>query len=366
MNLALFDATPHWSGGSKHVFLLAKELSKSGHNIFVVCLSGGLLSKKCINASINVLNINPITDVDPAAFLKIYSFIKKEKIQIVDLNSPKFYWLGTYAAKLAGAKIIITRNVPYRKKRLKKFINSKLLYALVDCVVALSEKINQQMVEDFSLDRIVTIYDGILQEPTVKSDIAALRKQMEITGQPVMGLFGRICEGKGHLYLIEALKEVKKKYAGIKLVVVGTGDNNYLTLLKKKIIDYGLENNVFFTGFQENVSQYYNAMDFVVAPTLNDCLPMNLLEACAAGKPVVASNVGGVPEIIQDGVSGTLVPPADPTALAAGILRLLASDLKEYGERARKIALEKFSLKRMITEYERLYSSLLVGSGLDF
>lgn len=361
MNIAFFDATPHWSGGSKRVSLLAEGMKTLGHKVTVVCLPGSMLSKKCgesAGSGLDCITMKPAADIDPAAFFRIFHLLKKRAVQVIDINSPRFYWLAAYAGRCAGAKTVITRNVPFKKKGFKRFFNKKFLYEKVDRVVAISENIACGLKEDFGIDNVVTVYDGIPLPPS-SGPVTGRREMLGITGDPVLGIFGRVCEGKGHAYLIEALKEVKSKKPEIKLVIVGAGEQGFMETLKRQISGLGLDDNVQFAGFLENILPWYSAVDAVVAPTLEEGLGMNILEACACGKPVVASDVGGVPEIVQDGVNGLLVKPADPVSLAAGILKLLNSDMDKFGDNGRKFVEDKFGVEEMIKECERLYFSLL-------
>jgi len=153
---------------------------------------------------------------------------------------------------------------------------------------------------------------------------------------------------------------LKKKYRDIKLLVLGEGkDKNKLEV---QIRDFNLEKNIFLLGRKENVSDHLNASDVFVMPSLWEGLPLALLEAMICGLPVVATNVGGVPEVITDGKNGFLVEPKNSLILAKKIeylLNLEPERRKKMGLEGKKIVEEKFSLEKMVKNYENLYEESL-------
>jgi glycosyltransferase involved in cell wall biosynthesis len=151
-----------------------------------------------------------------------------------------------------------------------------------------------------------------------------------------------------------------KKNIDIKLLILGEGEDE--CKLKKQITDLNLKNNVFLLGKKENIFDYLNVSNVFVLSSLWEGLPLSLLEAMACGLPVVATNVGGIPEVVKDGLSGFLVEPKNPTILAKKIEYLLNLDIesrKKMGAEGRKIVESKFSLEKMVNNYENLYQDFL-------
>ncbi|OIO72568.1 MAG: hypothetical protein AUJ85_09845 [Elusimicrobia bacterium CG1_02_37_114] len=363
MNIAYLDASPCWSGGSKQVYLLSRELTKRGHNVLTVCLSQNkeLLSQLQKN-NLKAIPLFPVFEFNPLNFFRLSKVFRENKVQIVDINSPKFFWSGVYSAKCSGIKTVITRIVTYRKKGLKKFINKRLLYGLCDKVVAISSEIKASLLGDFGLSNVELIYCGIdINEISSedKNRTESIRNRYGLKDKTVVGITGRIAYGKGHTYLIEALPEIKKNIPDIKLLVGGTGEQNFINFLRRKSSELKIERDVIFTGFQKDVKDFLYATDIVTAPSLDEALGLSIIEAMSAGKPVVASDVGGIPEIIDNGIDGFLVPPSDSKTLAASIVKLLKSDYKKMGETGKKKVLEKFSVEQMVNKYEMLYRSIV-------
>ncbi len=341
MNIAFFDATPKWSGGANRIFLLAKNLKSLGVGVLIICLPGSKLFERAKNCNIQVVGIRPLTDFDPISFVKVIFILVKYKIDAVDINSPKFYWIVLLAAKLLGKKIIITRNVPYRKKGIKKLINKMFLYSLCDHVISLSEKVKQELVEDFGINNVEVIYDGVVTNEKWYSleKINALRKKWGInTNDIVFAVIGRIEKNKGHIVAIKAINEVKKLYPNIRLLIVGNvEEKSYFLKLKNLVEKYNLQDVVKFLGFVENMSEVYNIIDILLHHSVFDNIPQVILEAMCYKKPVVASRVGGIPEIVIDGVNGYLFEPSSINDMVEKIKKVLNSEFVKFGVEGCKI-----------------------------
>ncbi|MCO6457276.1 MAG: glycosyltransferase family 4 protein [Pirellulaceae bacterium] len=174
-------------------------------------------------------------------------------------------------------------------------------------------------------------------------------------GAFVLGLIGRLDRAKGIGYLLQALARLDRS-----IVATIVGDGRWRRALQQQCQQLGLRDRVQFTGFQSNVVRWLHAFDALVLPSLSEGLPITVLEAFAAGTPVIASRVGGIEEAVQDGVSGLLVPPRNVPALCQAITRLRNSDRSRERmiDNARRRLLERFSAPRMASEIWQLYSNL--------
>jgi glycosyltransferase involved in cell wall biosynthesis len=168
---------------------------------------------------------------------------------------------------------------------------------------------------------------------------------------------GQLSEIKGHRYLIEAWPEVVRAHPAARLVLVGDGPRG--PALQEQARRLGVDGSVFFLGFRPDGRRYAAAADVFVQPSLTEGMPNAVLEAMAAGRPVIATRVGGVPELITDGETGRLVPPADPAALAAAIASLLADEAERLrlGGAARARTRAEFSADTVRSAFEGLYRS---------
>jgi glycosyltransferase involved in cell wall biosynthesis len=233
-------------------------------------------------------------------------------------------------------------------------------------MVAVSEDLNRFLRSRLGLGEreVVTLYNGVDADACRPRNGAgrAIRSELGLAGRPVVGTIGNLYSVKGHRYLLEAAALVAEAMPDAAFLVVGRGD--LLAALQQTARALGVEERVFFLGYRPDVPGLLQAMDVFVLPSLSEGLPLSLLEAMGAGKPVVATAVGGIPEVVADGETGLLVPPADAGALAQGILRLLAhAELADrLGQRARLRAEERFSMTSMVRAYEALYARRL-GNG---
>jgi glycosyltransferase involved in cell wall biosynthesis len=167
---------------------------------------------------------------------------------------------------------------------------------------------------------------------------------------------------KGHEYLLQAAKIVVDRYPEITFVIVGrektSGEIKRLEGIAKEL---GIKQNVIFTGFRQDVAALVSIFDVFVLSSLAEGLPLALLEAMVRGKPPVATAVGGIPEVIEDGVNGLLVPPKDPQAIATKIIQLLEDqDLRvSISANAVRTVKERFGIQEMIKKVEAVYSDIL-------
>jgi glycosyltransferase involved in cell wall biosynthesis len=176
---------------------------------------------------------------------------------------------------------------------------------------------------------------------------------------PIVGIVARLDEVKGHTFLFEALSLLKAEFPTLQCLVVGDGPLRWR--LEKEAKTRDLESLVRFLGFRQDMDDIYRRMDVLVLPSLTEGLPMTLLEAMAFEKPVVASSVGGIPEVVQNGRTGFLVPPKDAQMLARVLRRLILDpDLRRrMGTEGRRRVENAFSFEKEMTAYETLYGSVL-------
>ncbi|MBI2837643.1 MAG: glycosyltransferase [Acidobacteria bacterium] len=181
-------------------------------------------------------------------------------------------------------------------------------------------------------------------------------------GLPRMGVVGRLVEGKGHSFLIEAMQEVHSRYPEARLTVAGAGPLR--DSLEARARALGVERSVAFTGDFENLSDVMRGFEIFVLPSLSEGMPVTILEAMTHGKAVVATRVGGVPEEIIDGETGLLVPPADPGALAQALCKLLGDParVRQLGGRGRRRAQEVFSAEVVTRRVEAIYDEITESS----
>jgi len=192
-----------------------------------------------------------------------------------------------------------------------------------------------------------------------------IREEFNISEDtPLIGIIGQLTPWKGHREFLKAASIVIRKYPSAKFLIVGESifeERNYKLELQELVNTLALSAKVIFSGFREDVPDIMASLSILVNASCSEPFGLTIIEAMAIGKPVVATNAGGVREIINDGVDGILVPPKDPEKLAQAILRILDEPMrgKEMGEAGLKSVTERFSLERFTQETQRIYNQLL-------
>jgi glycosyltransferase involved in cell wall biosynthesis len=314
-----------------------------------------------------IREINPIYDL--VSLCRIYNIIKKEKPNIIHTHTSKAGFLGRLAGKLCGYKNIV--HTPhghifygyFGKTKTKIFILLERLAAKWTrkiIVFSNAEKNDNIYFNVGKEEQFVIIPNGIDIEKfsKVNIDVATKKKELGIeNSNKVIGVIGRLTPIKGHIYFIHAMVEILKRMSNIKAVIAGSGELE--EDLKIKVNNLGLKDFVLFLGDRTDIPEILKICDIVVLPSLNEGFGLAIVEAEAAGKPVVATKVGGIPEVIKDGETGILVPPRDSHKLASVIISLLKD--KERAEKmglyGRDFVKNNFNKEIMLERIKRLYES---------
>lgn len=273
------------------------------------------------------------------------------------------------AAFLAGvkARLVHCQNT-YSDLSLKNRLRMRGLCLFSSACVAVSKAVRRSLVEDVGLDcrKIRLIYN--CAEEIKKKDVdeaGLIRSGLRLSPHDfVVGAAGRLIERKGYKYLIEALAPLKKDFPDIKCLLIGDGPQRQD--LQSLVSALGLADEVIFTGLRHDISALYSAMDIFVQPSLvKEGLPLSLLEAASSGLPLIATDIGGNPEAVKDGLNGFIVPSGDAGAIQDKIrLFLERPDMAGWmGENSRDIWRERFRLEDMLKKVEVVYSERKHGQG---
>jgi glycosyltransferase involved in cell wall biosynthesis len=352
-------------GAEMIVSRLAGALDRSRFRSVVCLYWPGWLKEQCERQGIetHVLEIGGMFDFGWVR--NACRLVRREGISLIHAHEFTGNTYGSLVAKLAGVPLVATvHGKSYYSEQCKR----RLAYRAVSRVatmVAVSEDLKRFITGTVGVPagRIKVIYNGQEILPQIRQEEKArLRGEFGLgENESVVGVVGSLYPVKGHEYLLAAVPQVLKTHPRTKFLIVGRGDLD--APLKEEVKRAGLEKQVRFLGFREDVAALLSLMDIFVLPSLSEGLSIALLEAMAAGIPVVATNVGGNPELVVDGETGYSVPPRDADALAAK-LRLLLGDkclAKKLGENGQKRVQQKFSLQAMADNYQELYESCLQG-----
>ena len=316
-----------------------------------------------------IRQISPIRDIK--AFFKIYALIKRGRFQIIHTHSSKAGILGRSAAKLAGVPHIV--HTPhghvfygyYGAFPNHLFVLLERLWArFTDRIVALTEKGKQEHIQlkVAPTDKFAVIPSGVELRSFLKvqKSSPALRQKLGlVSGDRIVGSVGRLVPIKGHRTLLEAAKKVLEQRSDVLFLLVGDGPLEQE--LKAFSETLGIASRVVFAGYRKEVAKMIALMDIFVLPSLNEGMGRVVVEAMAEGKPVVATKVGGVPELVSDNVTGFLCPPKNAHALAEAILKLLRNKelAGRMGAEGRKRVYPRYDAKVMVEKIERLYGELM-------
>lgn len=347
-------------GGAEKILL--STLKKMDQSIFepvVVSLyRNGSLIEDFREAGAKVHCIGYTCKFNPFIIKKIARLIHIEKPTIVHTHLPHATIWGRIAAYFSNVKILFTteHNISvWKRKNLFFFLLYKITYRLNTEIIAVSQSIKKFMINEFALpeQKIEVIYNGVDLEK-MKSE-AACPEDLIYLSHPIIGTVGRLHKTKGHKYLVEGFRKVVQKFPKAHLLIVGDGDQK--ENLEKQISEMGLNNSVHLLGLRNDVAAILQLIDVFVFPSLEEGLGIALIEACAVGKPCVATNVGGIPEIIEDGKSGFLIPHSNHILMADMITRLLqdrklSRTISMYGK---KIVRERFDILETAKKVQKLY-----------
>lgn len=240
-------------------------------------------------------------------------------------------------------------------------VTERALAALTTQLIAISPEIGADLSEaGIGRGKTAMIPLGLDLEALARPGRRRLRDDLGASEKaPLVGLVGRLVPIKAPGLFLEAAQAVLKTVPDAIFVLVGDGELR--APLKRQANEQRLRERVRFTGWRSDLAEVYGALDLVVCCSLNEGTPVSVIEASAAGKPVVGTRVGGMPSVIQDGVTGLLVPPGDPAALAEAMARILTDpDLaRDMGRAGSAFSRERFGSERMVTQVKDLYRSLL-------
>lgn len=292
--------------------------------------------------------------------LWLAGILRRERIRIVHAHNATAFYYGALATRLVpGTRFLYTEHdrafpTPWRERSLHA-----LLARRADAVVTVSETLRSNLIryEAFPAGRIHVVKNGI-ELPAARRTRAAMRRELGLGLRPVVGIVARLAPVKNHALLLQAWKLLVHEVPDAVLLVVGDGSADART--RALATDLGLGDAVRFLGQRRDIPEVLQALDVFVLSSLSEGLSLTLLEAEAAGLPIVATRVGGNPEVVRDGETGILVPSGEPAPMAAALARLLRDPVlrASMGQAGQACYRANFTLQSMVEGYARLYQEL--------
>ena len=360
MKILMLTQSLTQSGLEMIVYVLTKEILKKEINVEVCCYDLlGPNANKLMNQGVKVHFLPRKPGIDWLYPLKLAFLIRERKINLIHAHNATAWFYGTWASILSGVSLVYTEHdrsfpTPLRLKYFHYFFGK---YATT--VIAVSKAVKENLEKYEHIKNVKVIYNGIdpdLFKPASIEEKILKKRELGLNKNDfVLGNVGRMDYWKNQRILIEILPDLKKISPQIKLILVGRGEEE--GNLKKLAIKKGVKNDVIFLGQRSDVNQILKAFDIFVFPSLTEGLPLVVIEAMATGLPIVASHVGGIPELVVNGETGFLVSPTSKEEIKEAIIKLLNNPelRKEMGQIARKRFETHFSLSQMVQKYMEVY-----------
>jgi glycosyltransferase involved in cell wall biosynthesis len=350
-------------GGQVSLLGLLDKLDKDKFRPIVVCPSDGSLSKKLRNSNINT-HIIKMQSLRRLNFFNFYGSVSRlreplinEQIDLVHANGSRAAVYAGIAARREKIPLVWHVRIADRDILLDRF-----LAGLSTQIIAISEAVAKRFSWMHDIEsKVKTVYNGIDLEkfnPSLSGINIKSEFKLSLT-TPLIGTVGRLDWYKGHKYLLKAARIVVDNVPECQFLIVGEGEKRKeLEGLSDKL---NLNNNVIFTGYREDIPEILASLDLFVLPSVSEGLGRSIIEAMAMGKAVVATNAGGIPEVVKDGQTGILVPAKNEHKIAEAILELIRDKdrMTKMGLFGRELLKVKFDIKINVEEIQNIYLQIL-------
>ena len=358
MKILHVEAGRHLYGGARQVLYLLEGLQARGVDNILVCTNGSEIAARAAPFA-EVVEQPMRGDLDLGLIGRLRRLIGARRPDLVPLHSRRGAdLLGGIAARLAGVPSVLSRRVDNPESRLAV----ALKYRLYAHVVTISDGIRDVLLgEGLAPHRVTCVHSAIDPAPWRQGcDREAFAREFELSPDaPVAGMVAQFIPRKGHQHLLDALPPVIARHPGLQVVLFGQGP--LLDRMRAAVRAQGLADRVRLAGFRTDLERWLGCLDLLVHPAEMEGLGVSLLQAAAAGVPIIASRAGGMPEVVVDGRNGLLIDPGDVAALTAAIDRLLGdADLRRrMGEAGRALVDERFAVPVMVAGNLAVYRRVL-------
>src|SRR3954471_11744622 len=357
------DTARTWRGGQNQVLVTVMGLRALGHRTMLVAHPTGELRQRA-KEGLDLLPLTPRTEMDLNAAWRLSRVIKQLRPDIVHAHDPHGVAMSALALSMstqfAKPPLVASRRVDFH---LRGNSLSRWKYRQVDCFICASEAIRQMLIGDgVPAGRTVAVHEGIDIDRVERAEPANLHGELWLPHQaPIVGNVAALVPHKGQRHLIDAARTVVQQVPDARFIIAGEGELRQA--LERQIKEYRLEKHVLLAGFRPDVLSLHKAFEIFVMSSITEGLGTSLLDAMAAGKPIVATRGGGIPEVVADGQTGVLVDPRDHDAMAEAIVRLLKDETlrRQMGDAGRARARALFSAERMVQNTLNVYQRVAMG-----
>ncbi len=359
MKVVHLEAGTHLYGGALQVLLLLEGLARRGVECLLVAPEGSALEEEARSRGLPVRSLPMAGELDLPFLLRFRRLLLTERPDLVHLHSRRGAdTLGALAARWAGVPAVLSRRVDNPEAAWA--VGTK--YRLYDAVITISEAIGRVLVKQgVPAGMIHCVPSAIDPDPfSLPCDRAAFRVLFGLPPDAhVVGMAAQFIPRKGHDVLLRAVPLVLERHPGTRFLLFGRGP--LLEEVDRRVREGGMEGSVLLPGFRQDLPGLLPCLDVLAHPATLEGLGVILLQAAAAGVPIVASAVGGIPEAVGHGENGLLVPPGDPRALAEALSTLLSDPegARAMGGRGRERVRTRFSPDGMVEGNLEVYRAVL-------
>jgi len=364
-----------YGGGERYLELLCERLDPSRFRPILICPEpGSFVGRMQVRGvDVRVVHLEPL--FNPFALMRLVHVLSQENVTILQTHGARANVYGRVAGWLAGVPVVISTVhnsiVDYEINRLKRWVYSTMLRVTrpwVSRIICVSDAIRRDVVRDdpAAAGLAKTVYNGVDRQlfQNVR-DRNKVRRELGLRDGPLLVTVARLTEQKGHRDLIESLALLRDQWPQLQCVCVGDGELRQP--LEALAAARGLSSMCRFVGSRDDVMEFYSAADVVVLPSHSEGFPFVILEALAMGKPVIATGVNGVPEVIEHMKTGLLVESHDVAGLAGAIQSLLEhpEQAMRLGNAGRAVVQAQFTADRMVEKTVAVFDAALRTEGFD-
>src|SRR5688572_28066450 len=355
------DTARSWRGGQNQVLVTVLGLRALGHRTVLVAHPTGELRRRA-EEGLDLIPLAPRAEMDLAAAWRLSRVLKQLKPDIVHAHDPHGVAMASIALSMSTMpklpRLVASRRVDFH---MRQSALSRWKYRQVDCFICASDAIRKIVVSDgIPRRRTVTVHEGIDLGRVAAAPRAELHQELWLPHEaPLVGNVAALVPHKGQRHLVDAAQLVLPQHPDARFIIAGEGELR--GALEQQIRQHHLEKHVMLAGFRADILSLHKAFDVFVMSSVTEGLGTSLLDAMACGKPVVATTVGGIPEVVVHDETGLLVPPRDPPAMAAAIVRLLADSglRQQMGEAGLARVRTHFSAETMVQNTLRVYQQVV-------
>ncbi len=375
--IALYTDAEAWGGAEVYMTQVALGLKGAGFDLRLLVADRRDVDEwveHLRERGLHVERFRPGKEFNPRVFFDGLKLFRGSEIVHFNKTHPRNCLPAVWAARFAGASVVIATEhltllpdslVPFGRRIITTLI--KLTNRLMDMTIAVSESSREMLIRNYGIpgEKIVSIRNGVdLSQFDTAFDTNAMRVDLGLrASDPVAVFVGRMADRKGHISALKAVAEIRKRIPGYRLVFVGEGEIE--KELRAEAMALGLTTEVIWAGFRRDVPAILASVDLLILPSEDESLPFVILEAMGSRLPVVATDVGGISEQIEDGVTGRLIRPRDVAGLAKAVIDVLdrPDRGKSLGEAGRRKLEAEFSIEASVGRVSEIYRDIYMRQG---